>query len=109
MVPRNSTSSYSLVLPEKIRRAAFVVAVSSFGRSQLFRLVEHEHWDKIHVVHCGLEPTFFEGDPSYPKTRNLICVGRLCEQKGQLLLIEAADALTQPELILRSRSLAMAN
>ena len=76
-------------LSEKIRRAAFVVAVSSFGRSQLFRLVEHQHWDKIHVVHCGLEPTFFEGEPSYPSTRNLICVGRLCEQKGQLLLIEA--------------------
>src|SRR5207253_10028383 len=27
-------------LAEKIRRAAFVVAVSSFGRSQLFRLVD---------------------------------------------------------------------
>ena len=50
-------------LAEKIRRAAFVVAVSSFGRSQLFRLVEHEHWDKIHVVHCGLEPSFLRGRP----------------------------------------------
>ena len=40
-------------LAEKIRRAAFVVAVSSFGRSQLYRLVEHPQWDKIHVVHCG--------------------------------------------------------
>jgi colanic acid/amylovoran biosynthesis glycosyltransferase len=80
-------------LGEKIRRAAFVIAVSSFGRSQLFRLVEHKHWDKIHVVHCGLEPAFFEVDVSYPKTRNLICVGRLTEQKGQLLLIDAARRL----------------
>jgi colanic acid/amylovoran biosynthesis glycosyltransferase len=84
-----------LGLSEKIRRAAFVVAVSSFGRSQLFRLVEHQHWNKIHIVHCGLEPAFFEGDPSYPSTRNLICVGRLCEQKGQLLLIEAAQRLVE--------------
>ena len=50
-------------LAEKIRRAAFVVAVSSFGRSQLFRLVDHTQWDKIHVVHCGLEPQFFDGPP----------------------------------------------
>ena len=84
-----------LGLSEKIRRAAFVIAVSSFGRSQLFRLVEHQHWSKIHVVHCGLEPAFFEGEPSYPTTRNLICVGRLCEQKGQLLLIEAAQRLVE--------------
>ena len=34
-------------LAEKIRRAAFVIAVSSFGRSQLYRLVEHPQWDKI--------------------------------------------------------------
>ena len=80
-------------LGEKIRRATFVVAVSSFGRSQLFRHVEHCQWEKIHVVHCGLEPAFFEGDPSYPSTRNLICVGRFTEQKGQLFLIDAARHL----------------
>jgi colanic acid/amylovoran biosynthesis glycosyltransferase len=82
-------------LGEKIRRATFVVAVSSFGRSQLFRHVERRQWEKIHVVHCGLEPTFFEGDPSYAETLNFICVGRLNEQKGQLLLIEAARHLVQ--------------
>lgn len=80
-------------LGEKICRAAFVVAVSSFGRSQLFRQVNHRHWNKIHVVHCGLDPAFFEGEASYPKTRNLVCVGRLTEQKGLLLLIEAARRL----------------
>ena len=46
-------------LSEKIRRCSFVVAVSSFGRSQLFRMVEHSYWHKVKVVHCGLEPTFF--------------------------------------------------
>ncbi|MDP1766670.1 MAG: colanic acid biosynthesis glycosyltransferase WcaL, partial [Methylotenera sp.] len=43
-----------LGLGEKIRRSAFVVAISSFGRSQLFRWVAHSYWNKVKVVHCGL-------------------------------------------------------
>jgi colanic acid/amylovoran biosynthesis glycosyltransferase len=76
---------------EKIRRSAFVAAISSYGRSQLYRWVEHGHWPKVKVVHCGLERSFHAvaaSDP--PNTPRLVCVGRLCEQKGQLLLIEAA-------------------
>jgi|CXWL01.1.fsa_nt_gi glycosyltransferase involved in cell wall biosynthesis len=81
-------------LGEKIRRSAFVVAISSFGRSQLQRWVEHGHWRRIHVVHCGLEPAFHDVALSPPpELARLVCVGRLNEQKGQLLLIEAAHRL----------------
>lgn len=81
---------------EKIRRAAFVAAISSYGRSQLFRWVDHGHWDKVKVVHCGLERSFHDVVPSDPPdTPRLVCVGRLCEQKGQLLLIEAAHRVIQ--------------
>lgn len=81
-------------MTEKIRRCAFVVAISSYGRSQLYRLVEHQHWPKVHVVHCGLEPAFHRLQATTaPKGRTLVCVGRLCEQKGQLLLLEAAKRL----------------
>lgn len=85
-----------LGLAEKIRQSAFVVAISSFGRSQLYRLVEHRDWPKVKVVHCGLEQTFHDipGKSISPVLR-LVCVGRLCEQKGQLLLIEAAHILAQ--------------
>lgn len=87
-------------LSEKIRRARFVVAVSSFGRSQLFRNVPHSYWHKIKVVHCGLEPAFYETNAIVApgNERRLVCVGRLCEQKGQLLLIEAARLLMERRL-----------
>jgi colanic acid/amylovoran biosynthesis glycosyltransferase len=83
-----------LGLGEKVRRSAFTVAISSYGRSQLYRWVEHRHWPKVAVVHCGLDPGFHAvaaGDP--PNVPRLVCVGRLCEQKGQLLLIEAVHRL----------------
>jgi glycosyltransferase involved in cell wall biosynthesis len=83
-------------LVEKLRRCAFVVAVSSFGRSQLFRLLDHNYWPKVHVVHCGLNRAFYDVPASRPSAvHRLVCVGRLCEQKGQLLLVEAARFLAK--------------
>jgi glycosyltransferase involved in cell wall biosynthesis len=81
-------------LPEKIRHCAFVVAISSYGRAQLYRLVEHQHWPKIHLVHCGLDRAYHSVPATdTPAARRLVCVGRLCEEKGQLLLLQAAARL----------------
>jgi colanic acid/amylovoran biosynthesis glycosyltransferase len=95
----------ALCLGEKIRRARFVVGVSSFGRSQLFRWADAASWSRIKVVRCGLDQAFRElGDakPVNPACR-LVCVGRLCAQKGQLLLVEALARLAReglhPELV----------
>jgi colanic acid/amylovoran biosynthesis glycosyltransferase len=92
--PEEFDKPYQIGLPEKIRRAAFVVAISSYGRSQLYRLVHHSYWPKLHVVHCGLDDHFLNQAPNQVlPPRRLICVGRFCEQKGQLLLLEAARLL----------------
>ncbi|MES1980888.1 MAG: glycosyltransferase [Pseudomonadota bacterium] len=86
-------------LAEKIRRSSFVVAVSSFGRSQLYRWVDQQYWHRIKVVHCGLEPAFYAlPEGAFPAVPRLVCVGRLCEQKGQLLLMEAARILAQNQI-----------
>ena len=85
-----------LGLGEKVRRSAFVVAISSYGRSQLYRWVDHAHWFKVKVVHCGLEPAFRQVVPTPPDIApRMISIGRLCEAKGQLLLIEAVHRLAQ--------------
>lgn len=85
-----------LGIDEKVRRAAFVVAICSHGRSQLFRFLDHTLWTKVQLVHCGLESAFHSVAPTPPpSTPRLVCVGRLCTEKGQLLLIEAAHRLAQ--------------
>jgi colanic acid/amylovoran biosynthesis glycosyltransferase len=87
----------SLGLDLKIARAQFVVAISHFGSSQLMRWCPSDQWKKLQVVHCGVDDGFL--DPSaaspVPDVRRLVCVGRLCEQKGHGLLVEAAARLAE--------------
>ena len=86
----------ALHLKEKVENARFVVAISSYGRSQLYRWVDHMQWPKVQVVHCGLEASFHNGHVSKPPdVQRLVCVGRICEQKGQLLLIQALALLAR--------------
>ncbi len=94
--PEEFDKPHSLKLTEKVRDSAFVVAISSFGRSQLYRWIPSAQWSKVKSVHCGLEPGFYAspGAPSCAHAR-LVCVGRLCEQKGQLLLVQALAQLRQ--------------
>lgn len=81
-------------LPTSIGNSAFVVAISSYGRSQLFRWMEFSDWAKVKIVHCGLEPEFHEGAASDPPAApRLVSVGRLSEQKGYPVLLEAARVL----------------
>ncbi|HUQ38277.1 MAG TPA: glycosyltransferase [Aestuariivirga sp.] len=87
-------------LPDKIASAKFIVAISSFGRSQLWRWTEYKQWKKIHIVRCGLDAGFLEGARTpVPKRQRIVCVGRLCEQKGQLLLVEAARILKNRSIV----------
>ncbi len=84
----------ALRLDEKIRRAAFVVAISAFGRAQLCRWSRFDDWPKIHVVRCGLDEELLRVPPSaVPDVPRLVCVARLNEQKGHMLLLEAAERL----------------
>ena len=83
-------------LREKMRDAAAVVAITSFCRSQLFRWADEADWPKIRVVGCALDDRFFAAAPDASASDTgveLVCVGRLCAQKGQLLLIEALAQL----------------
>jgi colanic acid/amylovoran biosynthesis glycosyltransferase len=80
----------ALSLREKYESAAFVVAVSDFGRCQVYRWTALEYWPNVHVVRCGVDEAFLNSEPTpVPDTNKLVLVAGLVEQKGHLLLIQA--------------------
>lgn len=92
--PEEYDKALIIGLAEKIRRCAFVVAISAFGRSQLYRHTSREHWAKVREVHCGVDPAFHRAPPQpVPTARRLVCVGRLSIDKAQLLLVQAIARL----------------
>jgi colanic acid/amylovoran biosynthesis glycosyltransferase len=83
-------------LARKVRAARFVVCVSDFTRSQLMALVDHTHWPKLHVVHCGIDPEEFappERGFAVDGLMRILTVGRLDNMKGIAILIEAIAEL----------------
>jgi glycosyltransferase involved in cell wall biosynthesis len=85
-----------LGLPEKVRHATFVCVVTSFTGSQICRWIPPRAWPKIKLVRCGLDADFLIHRPSSIVSRmQLVTVGRLCEQKGQLVLLGALAVLVR--------------
>ena len=92
--PEEFDRPLALGLDHKVRDAAFAVAISEHGRSQLRRWVPYDQWSKIEVVRCGLDPMFLNAPRVLsPEAPRLVCVGRFAEQKGLPVLIEAAGRL----------------
>ncbi len=99
--PEEFDAPRALSLGVKMQHAAFTVAISSFGRSQLMRWADFADWPRLKVVHCGIDPERFAAPaPLPPGSGRMVAIGRLSEQKGQMLLVEAlALAIRQaPEL-----------
>jgi len=97
--PEEFDRAMYLSLEEKVSRSTFVATISSFARSQIFRWCSASEWSKVNIIRCGLDAAFLEcavSDP--PDVARLISVGRLCEQKGQQLLVEAAGRLVREGL-----------
>lgn len=80
-------------LDEKIRQASFVSCISHFCRSQGMLFVSPEHWSKLHIIHCGVEPDLFKPVQHEGQGNRLLYVGRLAAMKGLPVLFEAMNKL----------------
>jgi glycosyltransferase involved in cell wall biosynthesis len=85
---------YRAQLAEKIARATFVICISDFARGQAMAFSDHAQWDKLHVVHCGLDPEVWQPERAAKQSAtHVLCVGRLISLKGHAVLIEAIARL----------------
>lgn len=92
--PEEFDRAPGLGLRTKARLAKAVIAISEFGRGQLMRWTNQSDWPKLRIVHCGLDAAFLDAPTTPPPdNRVVVCVGRLVEQKAQLVLVEAAALL----------------
>lgn len=79
-------------LDAKISHAAFVACISDYCRSQAMLHSSRDHWDKLHVIHCGVDPAKYDR-PREPGAARLLFVGRLAAVKGLPLLFQALTSL----------------
>lgn len=83
-------------LTEKIERARFVACISDFTRSQMQMQVGPEHWDKLAVVHCGLDLDAYDEPPAAERAEaplRVLFVGRMVEAKGARVLLASLAQL----------------
>jgi glycosyltransferase involved in cell wall biosynthesis len=93
--PDEFDAPIALSLGAKIKAASFVAAISNYGRSQLMRWADPNHWDKIEVIRCGLDREFLDtaAEPVSAASKGFVCVARLSAQMGLPLLIAACGRL----------------
>ncbi len=87
-------------LGTKVEQSAFVSCISWFARSQAQLLSSEEAASKLHIVHCGVDPSHY-GSPSTgddsdrssdDQPLRLAFVARLDHVKGLTILIDALAA-----------------
>lgn len=90
------------LLRQKIEEASFTCCISRYGMSQAMRQMDYPHWNKLHLVRCGIDPGRLPPAraDSIDSIKKLICVGRLSPEKGQLGLVHVFANLVKrhPEL-----------
>jgi glycosyltransferase involved in cell wall biosynthesis len=83
-------------LPVKLAQARFTVCISEFCRSQCMLYCDTNASKRLRVIRCGLPDSFFDGpNEPVPERKRFVFVGRLCREKGLVVLLQAAAQLAK--------------
>jgi colanic acid/amylovoran biosynthesis glycosyltransferase len=93
---------YHWRIDEKIKRSLFVSCISHYCRSQGMIFAPPSKWNRMHIIHCGIDPALFDVVSHNESGKNLLYVGRLAVVKGLPILLESLSFLKQvhPEILL---------
>ena len=83
-------------LAERIQSALFVRSISKHGRGQLMLSCDRNQWPKLLYSPLGIDVSDFltrEKSQANGSPAHLLCVGRLSQEKGHALLLEAIASL----------------
>ena len=88
---------------EKSSRALFTRTISHFCRSQVMAFTPAEHWNRLHIVHCGIDPAKFTPTMHEGQGTKLLYIGRLATVKGLPVLFDALARVRDvvPDVTLR--------
>ncbi len=83
-------------LGPKVQNALFVRCISNFCRAQIMAWSDPSFWDRLHIVHCGVDTDdYTPHPPRRPGPLRLLTVGRLHSIKGYELLLKACAQLAK--------------
>lgn len=89
-------------IDEKIKQALFVCCISYYCRSQGMIFAPAEKWNRMHIIHCGIDPALFKVVSHNELGKRLLYVGRLTVMKGLPILLESLVSLKRlhPDILL---------
>jgi glycosyltransferase involved in cell wall biosynthesis len=76
------------------------VTVSNFNKGEMIKACGEPMRDKIHIIHCGIDPeVFLPAEKRNGKSAlRIICVGSYEEVKGHKYLVDACSLLREREI-----------
>lgn len=84
-------------LSDKIARADLVACISHYARSQAMLHSDPVHWDKLRIVHCGVDPALYDRPDLAGSGRHVVFVGRVAPVKGLRVLLQALEIARKAE------------
>jgi len=93
---------HELRLRQKGENAIFVRCISDFCRAQVMAWSGSDVWDRIYVVHCGVDPNVYQlAEHPAGSPLRLLTVGRLVPIKGYPILLRACRQLVDEGIDVR--------
>jgi glycosyltransferase involved in cell wall biosynthesis len=90
----------SLSLADKVRHSALTVAITDYCRGRILAEAP-DAAGKVRIIRCGIDLADYAYDPQVPDNGRLICIGRLCHNKGQIHIPAAVAQVVgeHPDLV----------